>query len=59
MRVGGGVGRGGRRLRRAVSCGAVEARFFSSTGLSDGPSRSCSRPCRASMRPVLLGAVSD
>jgi len=41
------------------AAGAVEARFFSSTGLSDGPSRSCSRPCRASMRPVLLGAASD
>ena len=40
------------------AAGVVEARFFSSTGLSDSPSRSCSRPCRASMGPLLPGAVS-
>ena len=40
----------------AVSVGAV---WFSSTGLSDGPSRSWSRPCRAWMGPVLPGATSD
>jgi len=40
------------------AAGVVEARFFSSTGLSDGPSRSCSRPCRAWTGPVLPGAVS-